>query len=412
MSARMFLFVGLAVATALLCAAAPQAEQDDGPRIRLPDSLTAKKPAPQQEPLPPPSSSTSSPLTQPAAKPSTQTDKAEPAVAGETRPPTTEGDLYDLAKGLFDAWAPEEIREQYDFPSRAAWDVFVPKLRAALDGDSLEALAACEPEARSVLAALRLWPEAAPYADWLEERLAMIEVAGILSRSTSRERSTAPSQPRPSPDKSQTIQPGASKSRPPASAPLASAPYAATAPRSASYRLEAALPGYTVWLEKIRTRPAPPHAAQWLPVVQRAFASATLPPSLAWLAEVESSFNPAARSPAGAVGLYQLMAPTAKSLGLSTWMPDERLQPDPAARAAARLLFHLNSKFGDWPLAIAAYNAGEGKIRRLTAGETTASTFAKIKNRLPVETQLYVPRVYATLSVRNGSIPSPILPRQ
>jgi membrane-bound lytic murein transglycosylase D len=141
-----------------------------------------------------------------------------------------------------------------------------------------------------------------------------------------------------------------------------------------------------------------------MPLLSSCFMDEKSPGALAWLAEVESTFNPSARSPAGACGLYQLMPATAQGLGLSTWMPDDRTHPEKSARAAARLLRSLYLKFGDWPLALAAYNAGEGRIRRLLAKSGT-STFAGIADSLPVETRLYVPKVLATIATRTGISP-------
>jgi membrane-bound lytic murein transglycosylase D len=95
------------------------------------------------------------------------------------------------------------------------------------------------------------------------------------------------------------------------------------------------------------------------------------------------------------------MPATAKELGLSTLLPDERTHPEKSAKASATYLRKLHARFGDWPLAIAAYNAGGGRISRALQ-KNKAKTFAEIAPSLPVETQMYVPKVLATLQVRAG----------
>ena len=72
--------------------------------------------------------------------------------------------------------------------------------------------------------------------------------------------------------------------------------------------------------------------------------------------------------------------------------------------AAAHYLSLLHGKFGDWPLAFAAYNAGEGRVRRMLAARS-AKTFADIAAALPTETRMYVPKVCATIAVRTGVTP-------
>jgi membrane-bound lytic murein transglycosylase D len=119
---------------------------------------------------------------------------------------------------------------------------------------------------------------------------------------------------------------------------------------------------------------------------------------------VESSFNSKARSPAGAAGLFQLMPATAESLDLSTGIfgiGDERLNSEKSGRAAARYLRQLHKRFGNWPLALAAYNAGEGRVAELLK-KHKAHTFEGIANRLPAETQMYVPKVEAIMRKREG----------
>ncbi len=134
--------------------------------------------------------------------------------------------------------------------------------------------------------------------------------------------------------------------------------------------------------------------------LQAVFDEAQVPRELVWLAEVESAFDPSARSQAGAVGLYQLMPQTAVALGLCVEPRDERLIPEENARAAARYLRHLYRRFGDWPLARAAYNAGETRVDRLLARHE-ATTFEQIAPLLPAETRAYVPRIDSVLRRRS-----------
>jgi membrane-bound lytic murein transglycosylase D len=131
-----------------------------------------------------------------------------------------------------------------------------------------------------------------------------------------------------------------------------------------------------------------------------------VPDAWVWIAEVESSMNPAARSPAGAVGLFQLMPATARHLGLRPEAnTDERLDPLKNADAAARYLRHLHRRFRSWPLTLAAYNAGEGRVSRLLR-ETGRADFEAIRDRLPLETRMYVPRVIETVRLREGIDPA------
>ena len=101
------------------------------------------------------------------------------------------------------------------------------------------------------------------------------------------------------------------------------------------------------------------------------------------------------------------MPNTAKELGLSTFLPDDRTDPEKSARAAARLLRAHYEKFGSWPLAIAAYNAGAGRVTRLLE-KTSTKTYAGIASSLPSETRLYVPKVCALVAVRGGVAPEKI----
>ncbi|MET0261751.1 MAG: lytic transglycosylase domain-containing protein, partial [Rariglobus sp.] len=165
------------------------------------------------------------------------------------------------------------------------------------------------------------------------------------------------------------------------------------------------IPMYDLWVSRLRDRPRPQRANEFLPDIKKIFAAEGVPAELAWLAETESSFNPRARSPVGARGLFQFMPITAKAQGLSLWPIDERTDPQKSARAAAALLRRLHGLFDSWPLALAAYNAGEGRVRR-TLKAQDAKTFAGIADALPTETRLYVPKVLATLAVREGIAPA------
>lgn len=142
----------------------------------------------------------------------------------------------------------------------------------------------------------------------------------------------------------------------------------------------------------------------YMPFVQRVFRERGLPEELACLAFVESGFNPNAVSRAGAGGMWQFMPYTGRKYGLSQtrWL-DERRDPYKATEAAAAYLAKLYGDFKDWHLAIAAYNAGEGKIGRALNG-TDSATFFEIcrkngmleyKAQLREETQQYLPRFLA-----------------
>jgi membrane-bound lytic murein transglycosylase D len=158
------------------------------------------------------------------------------------------------------------------------------------------------------------------------------------------------------------------------------------------------------WLSVVEKKPVPPAAQKHLPTLKRIFAEEKVPTELVWVAEVESSFNSSARSPVGAAGLFQLMPTTAKRFDLSTGflgMGDERTDTEKSGRAAARYLRLLYQKFGDWRLALAAYNAGEGRVSELLRKQK-AKSYDAIADRLPAETQMYVPKIEATLRKREG----------
>lgn len=122
-----------------------------------------------------------------------------------------------------------------------------------------------------------------------------------------------------------------------------------------------------------------------------------LPPDLVHLVFVESGFNVHARSVSAAVGPWQFLRSTGRLFGLTVnqWV-DERKDPEKSTVAAARYLKHLYSIFGDWPLALASYNAGEGTVLRAIKKQGTTNYWDL---RLPRQTEDYVPQFMAVLAI-------------
>jgi membrane-bound lytic murein transglycosylase D len=146
-------------------------------------------------------------------------------------------------------------------------------------------------------------------------------------------------------------------------------------------------------------------AGRYRPMIQRILDEEGLPPELIHLAQAESGFIPRAVSRKQATGMWQFVAFRGKQYGLNqNRLQDDRLDPEKATRAAARHLHDLYIQFGDWYLAIAAYNCGPGVIERAVE-RTGYADFWELRSRgvIPRETTNYVPIILAmTLMAKNA----------
>ncbi len=312
-----------------------------------------------------------------------------------------------------EAWARDHFDERVAEVIAGLTEPSPDKTRKAMDelqrefaGDSIVDIARVRRVAEVVLPLLEEYEETADLAPWLRTRLDYFDVADEL---------TQPSVAPPSPGTPNApgstnatgtivVSPEPSTNRPPVVTPSTNRPAVRTRgpnPGAVAQR--------SAWQKLLAKRPLTPAAETFARELKPIFVAEAVPGELVWLAEVESSFNPEATSPAGAVGLYQLMPATARSLGLSTVLPDERRQPVKAARAAAIYLKKLHRRFGDWRLALAAYNVGEGRVQR-TLNQVKGTTFDDIAPSLPAETQMYVPKFEAVLQRREGKSLDELMP--
>lgn len=145
---------------------------------------------------------------------------------------------------------------------------------------------------------------------------------------------------------------------------------------------------FSVWLER---------SAKYIEIMQDILKEKGMPEELVFLPIVESGFNLNAYSPARAVGPWQFIASTAKRYGLVIdWWRDERKDPVKSTHAAAEYLNDLYQMFGSWKLALAAYNAGEGKIMKAIKKTGTEDYWALLHTKqIRNETKEYVPRYIA-----------------
>jgi len=271
--------------------------------------------------------------------------------------------LDDMAQSA-EEWANDNLDENFlrslSEADQQKVNEFLEKLRKEFQGEYIIDLAQLKDAARAVVPLLEGYEETAPYAVWLKTRLDYFDVADQLRVLIPPPKSKPGELPKPI-----TVPPNKVRE---------------------------------IWIRKFIDRPAPgtkPMVAQ----LKSIFAAEKVPPELIWMAEVESSFDPRARSPAGAAGLFQLMPATAKQYGLRTWPLDQRLRAEANARAAAQHLKRLQAHYNDWRLTLAAYNAGQGMVDALLQKQKTRS-FDAIAPRLPAETQLYVPKVEAAVKRR------------
>jgi len=147
--------------------------------------------------------------------------------------------------------------------------------------------------------------------------------------------------------------------------------------------------------------------AKYSDMITSKLAAKQMPQDLIYLAMIESDFDPTAKSPVHAVGMWQFMSATARRFGLTVrGGVDERKDPARATDAALAYLATLHDRFGSWYLAAAAYNSGEGTVLRALRKVTGRSTgtdedFFKILPALPKETQDYVPKLIASARIGN-----------
>jgi membrane-bound lytic murein transglycosylase D len=143
-------------------------------------------------------------------------------------------------------------------------------------------------------------------------------------------------------------------------------------------------------------------AAYYFPMFEEALDAYDLPLEIKYLAIVESALNPLARSRVGATGLWQFMYWTGKMQGLEiNSLVDERSDPLKSTKAACDYLSKLYDMFGDWNLALAAYNAGPGNVNKAIRRSGGKKTYWEIRPFLPKETGGYVPAFIAVNYVMN-----------
>jgi membrane-bound lytic murein transglycosylase D len=140
----------------------------------------------------------------------------------------------------------------------------------------------------------------------------------------------------------------------------------------------------------------------FFPVFEEYLKKYDLPDELKYLSIIESGLNPRAVSRARAVGLWQFMSGTGRYFDLKTdWYVDDRMDPDKSTDAACRYLSQLYRMFGNWELALAAYNSGPGTVRKAVRRSGYKKSFWEVYPHLPRETRAYVPQFIAIIYALN-----------
>ncbi|MFZ5452567.1 MAG: transglycosylase SLT domain-containing protein [Thermodesulfobacteriota bacterium] len=145
-------------------------------------------------------------------------------------------------------------------------------------------------------------------------------------------------------------------------------------------------------------------STRYLPMIKEVFREYGLPEDLAYLAMIESGFNPNAYSHAHACGMWQFIRGTGARYGLSMdSYVDERRDPNKSTKAAAKYLLDLYKQFGSWYLAAASYNCGEGRVQKELNKSNHKNFWELSANQcLPNETKNYVPQmIAATIIAKN-----------
>lgn len=140
----------------------------------------------------------------------------------------------------------------------------------------------------------------------------------------------------------------------------------------------------------------------YFPIMENIIRKHNMPEEIKYLAVIESGLRPTVKSRVGAVGLWQFMSSTAKYYDLRIGNTfDERKEVTRSTEAALRYLNDLYERFGDWTLALAAYNCGPGNVNKAIRKAGGAKNYWEIRNYLPRETRRYLPKFIATMYVMN-----------